>query len=228
MKQKRYTEEEIALALRQAEGSTTVASLAQFGRPTPPLVQSANERWSMDFMSDSLVDGRRFRVLTLVDDFSVGLNPPPLAVDPGRCYRLGEKCNRLFPLGKPHGAYELRRKSPCTIGRVYRTFGEDCKYHVVIVPNYQRRALYGKFRRNVGEILRDLCRQRGGSVGRDAAARPCAYVSEGGPEIQHRVCDRLSEGEECSADSPGVDAGAVGEGVAFLVEGVLCEHGRDR
>ena len=29
-----------------------------------------NERWSMDFMSDSLYDGRRFRVLTLVDNMS--------------------------------------------------------------------------------------------------------------------------------------------------------------
>lgn len=29
-----------------------------------------NQRWSMDFMSDSLADGRRFRVLNVVDDFS--------------------------------------------------------------------------------------------------------------------------------------------------------------
>ena len=37
----------------------------------------------------------------------------------------------------------------------------DCKYHVVFVPKYRQRKLYGKFRRRVGEILRDLCRQRG-------------------------------------------------------------------
>ena len=36
--------------------------------PTPP--QTPNEQWSMDFMSDSLYDGRRFRVLTLVDTMS--------------------------------------------------------------------------------------------------------------------------------------------------------------
>jgi putative transposase len=29
-----------------------------------------NERWSMDFMSDSLCDGRRIRLLTIVDDFT--------------------------------------------------------------------------------------------------------------------------------------------------------------
>ena len=37
----------------------------------------------------------------------------------------------------------------------------DCKYHVVIVPKYRRKALYGKMRRPVGKILRELCRQRG-------------------------------------------------------------------
>jgi len=37
----------------------------------------------------------------------------------------------------------------------------DCKYHVVIVPKYRRKALYGKLRRPVGKILRELCRQRG-------------------------------------------------------------------
>ena len=30
--------------------------------------QAPNQRWSMDFVSDALADGRRFRVLTVVDD----------------------------------------------------------------------------------------------------------------------------------------------------------------
>ena len=37
----------------------------------------------------------------------------------------------------------------------------DCKYHVVIIPKYRKRELYGKFKRNVGDIIKDLCRQRG-------------------------------------------------------------------
>ena len=37
----------------------------------------------------------------------------------------------------------------------------DCKYHVVIAPKFRRKALYGKLRAKVGEILRELCRQRG-------------------------------------------------------------------
>ena len=37
----------------------------------------------------------------------------------------------------------------------------DCKYHVVFVPKYRKKRLYGKFRRQVGDILRELCRQKG-------------------------------------------------------------------
>lgn len=29
-----------------------------------------NERWSLDFVSDAFTDGRRFRVLAVVDDFT--------------------------------------------------------------------------------------------------------------------------------------------------------------
>ncbi len=36
----------------------------------------------------------------------------------------------------------------------------ECKYHVIVVPKYRKRVLYGKIRKRVGEILNDLCRQR--------------------------------------------------------------------
>jgi putative transposase len=35
-----------------------------------PLPERANARWSMDFVSDSLASGRRFRSLNIVDDFT--------------------------------------------------------------------------------------------------------------------------------------------------------------
>jgi putative transposase len=37
----------------------------------------------------------------------------------------------------------------------------DCKYHVVWIPKYRQKVLYGKLRTKVGEIIRDLCRQQG-------------------------------------------------------------------
>ncbi len=48
-------------------------------------MQRVNERWSMDFMGDSLADGRTFRTLNIVDDFS--REAPTIVVDlslPGR------------------------------------------------------------------------------------------------------------------------------------------------
>ena len=37
----------------------------------------------------------------------------------------------------------------------------ECKYDIVIIPKYRKRKLYGQFRTRVGEVIKDLCRQRG-------------------------------------------------------------------
>jgi len=44
-----------------------------------PAATEVNESWSMDFMSDQLYDGRRIRLLTLVDNF----NRESLAIEVG-------------------------------------------------------------------------------------------------------------------------------------------------
>ena len=36
-----------------------------------------------------------------------------------------------------------------------------CKYHVVFVPKYRRKSIYGTLRKDIGGILRELCRQQG-------------------------------------------------------------------
>jgi putative transposase len=36
----------------------------------------------------------------------------------------------------------------------------DCKYHVVFIPKYRRRVLYGELRKHLGEIFRKLASQR--------------------------------------------------------------------
>ena len=36
----------------------------------------------------------------------------------------------------------------------------ECKYHVVIIPKYRQKVFFGSFRRKIGIILRDLCRQK--------------------------------------------------------------------
>ena len=36
----------------------------------------------------------------------------------------------------------------------------ECKYHVVFIPKYRRKALYGELRRYLGEVFRTLAKQR--------------------------------------------------------------------
>ena len=33
----------------------------------------------------------------------------------------------------------------------------NCKYHIVFIPKYRRKAIYGKLRADIGQILRQLC-----------------------------------------------------------------------
>ena len=60
-----YREEN--LLLRPKKKRRRVSHQARVLQSTP---HQLNEQWSMDFMSDALVNGRRIRVLTIVDDFS--------------------------------------------------------------------------------------------------------------------------------------------------------------
>src|SRR5215469_13684327 len=36
----------------------------------------------------------------------------------------------------------------------------DCKYHVVFIPKYRRKALYHELRRHLGEVFRALAEQK--------------------------------------------------------------------
>jgi len=37
----------------------------------------------------------------------------------------------------------------------------ECKYHIVWVPKYRRKVIYGRLRREIGIILRKLCEYKG-------------------------------------------------------------------
>ena len=36
----------------------------------------------------------------------------------------------------------------------------DCKYHIVWIPKYRRKAMFGNIRKHLGEIFRELARQK--------------------------------------------------------------------
>lgn len=59
-----YREEGLSLRMKKRKKRTSHLRVVM-DRP-----ERINQHWSMDFVSDSLYNGRRFRVLTVVDDFS--------------------------------------------------------------------------------------------------------------------------------------------------------------
>ncbi len=59
-----YREEGLSLRLRRPKKRVSVP------RVTPPPATQPNERWSIDFLKDSLADGQAFRVFTVVDNVS--------------------------------------------------------------------------------------------------------------------------------------------------------------
>ena len=62
--QRLYREEGLAVRRRGRKRRSQVPRTPRIS-PTRP-----NERWSMDFMSDTLSSGRRFRCLTILDEFN--------------------------------------------------------------------------------------------------------------------------------------------------------------
>ena len=36
-----------------------------------------------------------------------------------------------------------------------------CKYHIVFTPKYRKKAIYGQYKENIGQILRQLCNYKG-------------------------------------------------------------------
>ena len=37
----------------------------------------------------------------------------------------------------------------------------NCKYHIVFIPKYRRKEIYGKLRSDIGQIIRQLCLYKG-------------------------------------------------------------------
>jgi putative transposase len=59
-----YREEGLGIRVKRRK------KLASVPRVLPPPATRPQERWSLDFLTDSLANGRRFRVLTIVDNVS--------------------------------------------------------------------------------------------------------------------------------------------------------------
>ena len=128
-----YTAEDLKVRRKRKKIRSRVrtAPLAVPGRP--------NERWSMDFMQDCLANGRRFRILTIVDDFTrelsflfhqarhplgrvhPGAGDPPRPPPASKSSRSPRSCGRRSGAGdrfSPNSPYASGRPSPHSSGRI--------------------------------------------------------------------------------------------------------------
>ena len=62
------------------------------------------------------------------------------------------KTRRFKTMISKNGNNEIKTLSHST----YR-----CQYHIVFAPKYRRKAIYGKIKKDIGEIIRKLCEQKG-------------------------------------------------------------------
>ena len=81
-------------------------------------------------------------------------------MDPKSFERSGVQSLRKG-IGSPSGkAPRGRKEEPMHEWQSLSHVRWECKYHVVIIPKYRRKVFYGRLRRQIGTILRELCRQR--------------------------------------------------------------------
>ncbi len=112
-----YREEQLAVR-RKRRKRVAAAPREALAVPSGP-----NQRWSMDFMADTLADGRTFRTLNVVDDGTREC----VAIEVGR--------SKSFPPTDPDG--RPRRGRP-------RTFGNPKRRHRLrrqTLPRIDRNAL---------------------------------------------------------------------------------------
>lgn len=63
----------------------------------------------------------------------------------------------------------------------------NCKFPIVFAPKYRRKEIYGALRRDIGRILRMLCKRNRNNRSR-MMHRPCTYAGKNTTQIQ-RVAD---------------------------------------
>lgn len=60
----------------------------------------------------------------------------------------------------------------------------NCKYHIVFIPKYRRKVIFGKLRADIGSILRQLCAYKNVEILEAHAMREAhSYVSENPPKL---------------------------------------------
>ena len=105
-----------------------------------------------------------------------------------------------------------------------------CQYHVVFIPKYREKAIYGELRRYLGEVLRRLARQRESDVEEGHLLADHVHMMISIPP-KHSVADVIGYIKGKSAIHIAREfAGSAAQlcGATLLGPGLLCVHGGSR
>jgi putative transposase len=80
----------------------------------------------------------------------------------------------------------------------------ECKYHVVFIPKYRRKVMYGELRKHLGEIFRKLAEQRESRVEEGHLLGPCAHDAVDTAEICGQSGHWVYERQERDSFSAGL------------------------
>ena len=75
----------------------------------------------------------------------------------------------------------------------------NCTYHIVFIPKYRKKAMFGNLRKEIGEIIGKVCKMEDVTIIK-AATLPCAYVCFHSAQSKCFKGDREDQGEECTDD----------------------------
>lgn len=72
-----------------------------------------------------------------------------------------------------------------------------CQYHIVFIPKYRKKQLYGRLKEDVREVIKTLCQYKGVEIVEGAVcASVCMYTAQ-----DERIeFYGLLKGEECAHD----------------------------
>ena len=84
---------------------------------------------------------------------------PPARLEVQKALAIHRKKNLLiFRMRLPRSITKIRRFKMDEQSLAHTKW--NCKYHIVFAPKYRRQIIYGKIKREVGKILRELCERK--------------------------------------------------------------------
>ena len=76
-----------------------------------------------------------------------------------------------------------------------------CQYHIVFIPKYRKRIMYGRLKADVREIIKKLCDYRNIESRRCSMRRSCTFVFKHSAKRKSVRCGRVHKRKKCINDT---------------------------